>query len=41
MDSENKEIKIINPEATSINIILNDAKYPNYPISDGDITIKN
>ncbi len=41
MDSENKEIEIINPEATSRNIILNDANYPNYPISDGDITFKN
>lgn len=41
IDSENKEIEIINPEATSRNIILNDAKYPNYPISDGDITFKN
>ena len=41
MDSENKEIEIINPEATSRNIILNDANYSNYPISDGDITFKN
>ena len=41
MDGENKEIEISNPEATSRNISLTDANYPNYPISDGDITFKN
>lgn len=41
MDSESKEIEIINPEATSRNIISNDANYPNYSISDVDITFKN
>ena len=41
MDSDNKEVEITNPEATSRNILLTDANYSNLPITDGDITFTN
>ncbi len=41
MNSENKVLNITNPEAASRNILLTDKNYPNYPISDGEITFKN